>query len=37
MAITALLGTASIVKEREYYAGQGLIEGERRLASERDN
>jgi hypothetical protein len=37
MAITALLGTASIVKEREYYAGQGSIEGERRLASERDH
>jgi hypothetical protein len=37
MAITALLGTASIAKEREYYAGRESIEGERRLASERSN
>jgi hypothetical protein len=37
MAITAPLGTASIVKEREYYAGQDTREGERRLASERSN
>jgi hypothetical protein len=37
MAITALLGTASIVKEREYYVGRELIEGERGLASERDH
>jgi hypothetical protein len=37
MAITALLGTASIVKEREYYVAQESIEGERRLASERDH
>ena len=37
MEITAPLGAASIVKERGYCAGRELIEGERRLASERSN
>jgi len=36
METTAPLGAASIVKEKEYCAAQGSIEGERRLTSERD-
>jgi hypothetical protein len=37
MEITAPLGSVSIVKEREYCAALELIEGRRRLASERDH